>query len=295
MGGFSNCDVTCVPNRYRDALFPGDFHQYTGGKRMKKAIISGSGFYDPNMLENVREQIVTTKLGEAKVMIGELKGEEVAFLPRHGRDHSVPPHKINYRANFLTLKKLGVEQVIATAAVGSLNSQMAPGDCVAVDQFLDFTKSRPVTFFEGGDLGVYHVDFTEPYCRFVREAIVKAAKTCQIKIHDGGTYVCTEGPRFETPAEIKMFGILGGDLVGMTTVPEVVLARELGICYGTVAMVTNFAAGISPTPLTHQEVLDIMAENTEKLRRLLFQALLELPAERHCQCGPGVGDITKLL
>lgn len=262
---------------------------------MKKAIISGSGFYDPNMLENVREQIVTTKLGEAKVMIGELKGEEVAFLPRHGRDHSVPPHKINYRANFLALKKLGVEQVIATAAVGSLNSQMAPGDCVAVDQFLDFTKSRPVTFFEGGDLGVYHVDFTEPYCRFVREAIVKAAKTCQIKIHDGGTYVCTEGPRFETPAEIKMFGILGGDLVGMTTVPEVVLARELGICYGTVAMVTNFAAGISPTPLTHQEVLDIMAENTEKLRRLLFQALLELPAERHCQCGPGVGDITKLL
>ncbi|HEX2954846.1 MAG TPA: S-methyl-5'-thioadenosine phosphorylase [Bacillota bacterium] len=262
---------------------------------MKKAIISGSGLYDPNMLENVREENVETKFGAANVMIGDLQGEEVAFLPRHGRNHSVPPHKINYRANFLALKKLGVEEIIATAAVGSLNLQMVPGDCVAVDQFLDFTKSRPVTYFEGGELGVYHVDYTEPYCRFVREAIVKAGNACGIKTHNGGTYVCTEGPRFETPAEIKMFGILGGDLVGMTTVPEVVLARELGMCYGTVAMVTNFAAGISKTPLTHQEVLDIMAQNTEKLRRLLFQALLELPKERACQCGPGVGDIRKLI
>lgn len=262
---------------------------------MKKAIISGTGLYDPSMLEDVKEIRVDTRFGDVKALVGLLKGDEVVFLPRHGRDHSVPPHKINYRANMLALKKLGVERILATTAVGSLNMEMKPGDCVVVDQFLDFTKNRQSTFYEGGDMGVVHVDYTEPYCPEIRKAIIRAGATLGITAHDGGTYVCTEGPRFETPAEIKMFGKLGGDLVGMTNVPEVVLARELGICYATISMVTNYAAGISPTPLTHQEVLEIMAENTDKLRRLLLLTLEEIPSERVCYCIKGVGDLTNLL
>ena len=262
---------------------------------MRKAIISGSGFYDPSMLENVREMVVETHYGSAKVLVGERNGEEVAFLPRHGREHSVPPHLINYRANMLALKKLGVERIIATTAVGSLNMDMAPGDFVIVDQFIDFTKNRPLTYFEGGEMGVVHVDYTEPYCGEVRKALKDSADQLGFKAHYGGVYVCTEGPRFETPAEIKMYAKLGGDLVGMTAVPEVVFARELGLCYGAVSMVTNYAAGISPQPLTHQEVLDIMAENTDKLRVFMMKALEELPREQLCLCVEGVPELSKLL
>lgn len=262
---------------------------------MRKAIISGSGLYNPDMLENVREVLVETVFGSVKVIVGERHGEEIAFMPRHGRDHSVPPHLINYRANLLALKKLGVERIIATTAVGSLNPAMAPGHCVIVDQFIDFTKSRPGTFYTGGEYGVVHVDYTEPYCREVRGALLRAGKMLGLTTHDGGVYACMEGPRFETPAEIRMLATLGGDLVGMTAVPEVVLARELGICYGNVSMVTNFAAGISPQPLTHQEVLDLMAENTEKLRDLLMNAIDEMPGERECYCIEGMADISKYL
>lgn len=262
---------------------------------MRKAIIGGSGLYDPDMLEHVREVDVETRFGGVQVLIGERNGEEIGFLPRHGRNHSVPPHLINYRANLLALKKFGVERILATAAVGSLNRKMAPGDCVIPDQFLDYTKSRPVTFYEGGPLGVVHVDYTEPYCSEVRKAILQAGRAAGIGTHDGGVYVCTEGPRFETPAEIRMFATLGGDLVGMTTVPEVIFARELGICYGTVAMVTNFAAGISEQPLTHQEVLDIMAENTGKLREIILKTLDKLPEKPACMCIKGMSDLSGLF
>jgi 5'-methylthioadenosine phosphorylase len=262
---------------------------------MKTAIISGSGLYDPSMLTDVGEIQVSTRFGDVRLLVGKRDGEEIGFLPRHGRDHSVPPHLINYRANLLALKKLGIERILATAAVGSLNLHMAPGDCVVVDQFLDFTKTRPVTYYTGGEFGVVHVDYTEPYCREIRGAILRAGKEDGLTVHDGGCYVCTEGPRFETPAEIRMFEKIGGDLVGMTTVPEVIFARELGICYATVAMVTNFAAGISPQPLTHQEVLTIMGQNTEKLRQLLIRALGEIPVDVNCQCIRGMNDLSALL
>lgn len=248
------------------------------------AIIGGTGVYDPRILENLREERVATPYGEVLLRAGTYKGEEVIFLPRHGAAHSVPPHLINYRANIWALKKSGVERVIATTAVGSTNPQMQPGHFVLTDQFLDFTKGRPSTFFDGGEAGVVHIDVTEPYCPEVRAVLRDAASRLGITAHWGGTYACTEGPRFETPAEINMIRQLGGDLVGMTNVPEVVLAREAGLCYATISMVTNLGAGMSPTPLTHEEVLDVMAQNAENLKALAMATLEAIPAQRGCRC-----------
>jgi len=250
------------------------------------AVIGGTGVYNPEILSGVREEVVQNKFGSAKLAVGSYKGQEMVFLARHGATHSVPPHLVNYRANVWALKEMGVERIIATAAVGSLNQAMAPGHFVFMDQFLDFTKLRPVTFFEGGEMGVVHTDMTAPYCPQIRGVLAEAAAELAIPATNGGTYVCAEGPRFETPAEIRMYRLMGGDLVGMTSVPEVVLARELGLCYATIAMVTNFAAGISPTELTHQEVLDTMAANGSKLNRLLMLAAERLPQEHSCRCRP---------
>lgn len=249
------------------------------------AVIGGTGVYDPHMLDGVGTETVDTPYGAVTVSVGNFKGRNVAFMARHGAGHSVPPHRVNYRANISALKKLGVESVLATAAVGSLKPTMAPGQFVAVDQFIDLTRSRPQTFFEGGDAGVVHTDMTEPYCPRLRELLRRAAGSLGLVLHQGGTYACTEGPRFETPAEIRMIRQAGGDLVGMTGVPEVVLARELAMCYATVAMVTNFAAGISPTRLSHQEVLDVMGRNAANIQRLLMQVIDWLEdGNRACPC-----------
>lgn len=264
-------------------------------KKVRLAIIGGTGVYDPRILADIREEEVLTPYGDVRVRVGRYEGEEVAFLARHGAGHSVPPHLINYRANIWALKRIGVERVIATTAVGSLNLEMKPGHFVITDQFLDFTSGRAATFYDGGDQGVVHIDVTEPYCPECRGVLKGAAEGLGITVHGGGTYVCTNGPRFETPAEIRMFQKLGGDLVGMTNVPEVVLAREAGLCYATVSMVTNFGAGISPTPLTHEEVLEVMAENAEKLRKLIMQALRGIPRERGCACGQVSGPMAQLV
>lgn len=247
------------------------------------AIIGGTGVYDPRILSNIGEQSVETPYGGVTFMVGDYAGKRVAFIPRHGNKHSIPPHLINYRANIWAMKQIGVRSILATTAVGSLNLAMKPGDFVIVDQFLDFTKGRVSSFYEGGQRGVVHVDVTEPYCPTLRQVIMKSAAATDISIHDRGVYVCTEGPRFETPAEIRMFAKLGGDLVGMTNVPEVVLAKEAEMCYSTISMVTNFAAGISPQALTHGEVLDTMRENSEKIKRLLMKTI-ELTDMQDCAC-----------
>ena len=248
------------------------------------AIIGGTGVYDPKMLEDLQTMEVATRYGTALLAKGVYQGREVVFLARHGTKHGTPPHKVNYRANIAALVKLGITRVVATAAVGSLNETMPPGAMVLLNQFLDFTKVREATFFDGGEAGVVHTDFTEPYCRDLNGVLVAAAKKAELELIEGGTYVCAEGPRFETPAEIKMYKMMGGDLVGMTNVPEVVLAREAGLCYSTVALSTNFAAGMSPTVLTHQEVLDVMADNVDKVRRLLMEVVPSLTGERDCDC-----------
>lgn len=251
---------------------------------IKIGVIGGTGVYDPAIMSAVRDESVSTPYGDVCIKVGTFRGKQLAFMNRHGDEHSIPPHLVNYRANIAALKKLGVKTILATAAVGSLNPAMQPGHFVFVDQFLDFTKCRNHTFFEGGASGVVHLDMTSPYCPELRDVLSRAARNLGFSSHQGGLYVCTEGPRFETAAEIKMFRFFGGDVVGMTSVPEVVLAHEAEICYATIATVTNYAAGISPTRLTHQEVVDTMEKNSGNIRKLVLQTVAWLDPERACAC-----------
>ena len=248
------------------------------------AIIGGSGVYDPEMLENIRQETVTTPYGEVNLQVGTFHGREIAFLARHGNKHTIPPHQINYRANIYALKKIGVKKIISTTAVGSLNPAMNLGDFVLPNQFLDFTNGRVCTFFEG-DRGVAHVAVSNAYCPALRSQIADLGKKLGIHVVNGGTYVCTNGPRYETPAEIKMFSILGGDLVGMTNVPEVTLAQEAEMCYATISMVTNMAAGITDVPPCHQEVMDAMEANKTNFRKLIMGILEEIDmSQDKCEC-----------
>lgn len=256
---------------------------------VRVAVIGGTGVYDPELLQDLREERVGTPYGEVGLQVGRFQGREVAFMARHGQQHSVPPHLVNYRANIMALKQLGVKNILATAAVGSLNLDMKPGELVFCDQFLDFTKSRIQTFYDGGPEGVVHMDMTEPYCPELRASLKQAAESLKLTVHSLGTYVATEGPRFETPAEIRMFRHLGGDLVGMTGVPEVVLAREAEICYANICMVTNYAAGISPHRLTHEEVLEAMQVNAVRIRSLIGEAVALIDPERECLCHRALG------
>lgn len=225
-----------------------------------------------------------TPYGTVETMVGNHAKHELVFINRHGVDHVTPPHLVNYRANIWALHELGVRKILATAAVGSLSENFRLGELILFDQFLDFTKNRPLTFYEGGQQGVLHVDMTEPYCSNVRQVIMNAAEDLGLPVKNGACYVCTEGPRFETPAEIRMFQRLGADVVGMTSVPEVVLARELGMCYASIGMVTNEAAGIAPHRLSHAEVM----ESTKKLEMnvaQLIQATIELGSfDQECLC-----------
>jgi 5'-methylthioadenosine phosphorylase len=259
------------------------------------AVIGGTGVYEAGFLRDVKPHTVLTPYGTVQLQIGSFEGAtgggDVVFMTRHGAGHSVPPHRVNYRANIWALRALGVRRIFGTGAVGSLREHMAPGDCVIVSDFLDFVRERPSTFFEGdggagdGSLGVVHTDVSEPYCPELRSLLRAAAAAEGIPVHDSGCYVCTSGPRFETPAEIRMFRQLGADVVGMTNVPEVVLARELGMCYALVAMVTNYAAGMTRQPLTHGEVVEVMQDNGRKLRTLIWRGLGMLAGEE----GPGGG------
>lgn len=248
------------------------------------AIIGGTGIYDPSMLESIEEKQLMTPYGEITYTQGSYHGKPVIFMARHGSKHSIPPHLINYRANIWGLKKLGVTMIISTTAVGSLNPEFKPGHFVLTDQFLDFTKSRVNTFYDGGKKGVVHLDVTDPYCPELRGHIEAAAKELGLNVHNGGTYVCTEGPRFETPAEIKMFHMLGGDTVGMTNVPEVTLAGEAETAYATISMVTNFAAGISETALTHHEVTEVMKQLSDSFKALILKTIDRLDPNADCSC-----------
>ncbi len=248
-------------------------------------IIGGSGFYEPGMLSGVSEKKVRTPYGIIKPLIGKLhNGMTVAFLARHGRDHSILPHQVNYRANLSGLQSLGVKRIIATTAVGSLDQSLPPGTLVIIDQFLDFTKQRPLTFFEQGEVHKAHIDITEPYCPDLRKLLQSAALQCKIDVRAGGCYVCAEGPRYETAAEVRMFQMLGGTVIGMTGVPEVVLARELGICYANISAVTNWAAGIAKTSLRHDDVVRIMDHNQAKIRQLITECLIGAMDQINCHC-----------
>lgn len=257
------------------------------------AIIGGTGVYDPGLLDSPAVHNIETPYGNVQVTVGGYAGRYVAFLPRHGKGHALPPHKINYQANIYALKQLGVTQILATAAVGSMRTHFPPGSLLLVDDFIDLTKNRNSTFFEG-ETGVLHIDMSDPYCGRLRDYVRAAAQQEQIDLLQKGTYVCTEGPRFETAAEIRMYAQLGGDIVGMTSVPEVVLAKEAEMCYAAVGIVTNYGTGVSETVLTHQEVVDTMNANIEKVRRLFFKVVESGTGERTCRCPHALAELGSL-
>jgi len=253
--------------------------------RAEVAIIGGSGLCSIQVFKTVKTVKVNTPYGMSpELLIGEIGGRDIAFLPRHGKKHTTPPHLVNYRANIWALHKLGVKRILATTSCGSINPQMQPGELALLTQFIDFTTCRAHTFYEGGKSGVVHIDVTEPYCPELRGAVRKTAKKLRVKVHPHATYACTEGPRFETAAEIKALQILGSDLVGMTNVPECVLARELEMCYAAIGIITNSAAGVSKKKLTYTEVVKTLEKNTACIQGLLLEAIPEIPKRRSCSC-----------
>lgn len=260
--------------------------------RAEIGVIGGSGFY--SFLEDVVEVKVQTPYGEPSdsLFIGELAGRRVAFLPRHGRSHHLPPHRINYRANLWALRSLGVRQVLAPCAVGGLREQYGPGTLLIPDQQVDRTKSRVQTYYDGEPLpdgdrpGVVHVSFADPYCPTGRESALAAARAQDWEAVDGGTLVVVEGPRFSTRAESRWHAAQGWSVVGMTGHPETVLARELALCYTSMALVTDLDAGAeSGDGVSHTEVLRVFKENVGRLREVLFEAVGKLPTTRVCGCG----------
>jgi 5'-methylthioadenosine phosphorylase len=241
-------------------------------------IIGGTGVYEiVTMGDEIDKKILKTPYGYSpEVSIFKLHEKDVAFMPRHAKGHSNPPHMVNYRANVYAMKKIGVDRIIATNAVGSLERSIKPGDFLIPHDFIDFTKLRNGTFY---DERTVHVDVTEPYCNELRSVIASSGE-----VFEEGVYVCTEGPRFETPAEIQMFRMLGGTVVGMTGIPEAVLARELEMCYASICTVSNYAASISPSNLTIDEVFEIMDNKKHDLVKLMDTTISKMENKRSCHC-----------
>lgn len=239
-------------------------------------LIAGTGFYDWSHLKEQEEIVLETPYGVATVYKGHVetaKGNvDVVFLPRHMKGHTVPPHMINYRANIYALKMMEVKDVVAITAVGSLHADIAPGEIVLIDDFLDFTTGREHTFFTGGASGVVHTDMTDCYAKSWQAVIKQAAQNMGISMIEDGVYVTMNGPRFETRIEIKILAQLGGTVVGMTGAPEVMLANELGMRYAGISMVTNFGCGLCDS-IDGDHVSAIMAENAVKLTGLLKEVV----------------------
>jgi 5'-methylthioadenosine phosphorylase len=254
------------------------------------AVLGGSGFY--SFLPNPTAKYITTPFFSDPVTVlhQSLDNKDVYFIPRHGEKHSIPPHKINFKANIHALSELGVTRAMGTSAVGAINTEMQPGDFVVIDQFIDFTG--PVTFFDGNFTfpklnrsmleGVVHLDMTEPYCPNLRTILIEHLQEYPSS-HISGTYFRTYGPRFETPAEIRAIENLGADLVGMTNSSEASLCRELGICYAAVAVVTNLAAGFQ-TELSQHEVIEIFQARLSDLKDLFFSAIASIDLNSPCSC-----------
>ena len=248
-------------------------------------VIGGSGLYDIKGVEVMEERLMQTPYGEpsAPYAIVRLGGHTLAFLPRHGLFHEIQPHRVNYRANIWGFRELGVERIIGVCASGGISEAMHPGALVVLDQVLDFTQgARASTFYDSEK--VVHVDFTEPYCPEIRAAILAASANTGIDTIDGGTYVCVNGPRLESRAEIRFFQGAGADVVGMTGMPEAVLARELEICYASLAVVTNHAAGLTGEKLTTAEVVEAMGQASQKIQGLLEASLGGIDTPRACPC-----------
>jgi 5'-methylthioadenosine phosphorylase len=252
----------------------------------KIGVIGGSGFYA--LFETGKEVEVDTPFGKPsdKITIGEIAGTPTAFLPRHGKKHSYPPHSIPYRANIFGLHKLGVERILAPAAAGSLDPTIKPGDFVVVDQFVHFTNGRRDTFYDGPE--TLHVSTADPYCPELRKILLEGAQNQGIRTHPSGTVVVIQGPRFSTRAESRFFSNQGWSVINMTQYPENVLARELEMCYANISLITDYDVGLegSPeiAPVTSDMVVEVFKRNNSKLKALLHQVIPKIPIKRSCNC-----------
>jgi 5'-methylthioadenosine phosphorylase len=250
------------------------------------AIIGGSGV---KSIVKGQTKVLGTPYGPTPPLIfGEVSGKSAVFLPRHGEHHENPPHKVNYRANIWGLKSLGVERIIATNAVGGIDEQLSPGDLVSPTDIVDFTKSRPGTFYDGPP--VTHIDVSQPYCPKVREALSSASSENGRSLKPNIVMASTQGPRYETPAEIRMLQKLGCSIVGMTGAPEVFLARELELCYASISFVTNLAAGMQRT-LSATEVEEKGRETSLVLTKIISNAIARIPqSRRDCPCSTALAN-----
>ncbi|HCJ67655.1 MAG TPA: S-methyl-5'-thioadenosine phosphorylase [Elusimicrobia bacterium] len=250
----------------------------------KIGIIGGSGLYEIEGLKNVKEVKIDTPFGQPsdKIILGNLEGINCAFLPRHGRGHWVIPAEINSRANIYALKKLGVEQIIAISACGSLREEIRPRDFVLPDQLFDRTKMRVSSFFQSGLVG--HVGFAHPFCSELTMSLYHSAKSLNLPVHLGGTYVCIEGPQFSTKAESAVNRLLGFSIIGMTALPEAKLAREAEICYATIGLVTDYDVWKEEEHVTIKTVLNNMKANVENVKKLIKTVLPNLDRKRNCEC-----------
>ncbi len=255
------------------------------------AIIGGTGVYDPEIIEDAREVKIYTPFGAPSdlVTLGTYKGRSLAFIPRHGSGHQIPPHKINSRANIWALKELGVKRIVASSAVGSLREDYEPGHFVITNQFIDRTRKRLDTFYEGGR--ICHISAADPICPQLHDFYAKFVPRLGLHFHPEGTYVCIEGPRYSTRAESRMFRQWGADIIGMTLYPECVLAREAEICYVSVAMVTDYDVW-ADKPVSTKEVVETMLENAAHFKKLILESIPEIPLERTCHCGEALRDAT---
>jgi len=255
-------------------------------EQVKLGIIGGSGLYGMPGLARTKEVRVATPFGKPSdaYLVGTLAGKRVAFLARHGRGHRILPTELNFRANLYGFKKLGVERILSVSAVGSLKEEYKPMDFLVPDQFFDRTRQRVSTFFGNGI--VAHVSFADPFCPALRQVLMEACRRAGVTVHDGGTYVCMEGPMFSTKAESHTYRKLGFDVIGMTNLQEAKLAREAEICYATVAMVTDYDCWHPEhDAVTGQQVMEYLARNIENVQGVIREAALRVPAARTCKCG----------
>jgi 5'-methylthioadenosine phosphorylase len=253
-------------------------------------IFGGTGIYDSGLLTESKEITVDTPFGKTSdsITVGIFKGKKVAFMPRHGKKHSIPPHLINFRANIWAFKEMGITRIIAPSAVGSLKKDLKPGDFVLPSQFIDFTKSRKYSFFEGEK--VVHISVADPFCPELQNAVSKVSDKINLKIHKNCTYVCIEGPRFSTRAESKFYKeVIGADIIGMTLVPECQLAREAQMCYVSISTVTDYDVW-ADKPVTAKEVLETLSKNVETTRKILSHLPDLIPQQRNCSCEKALSE-----
>lgn len=242
-------------------------------KNIKIGIIGGSGLEDPKLLQDFQEQDIDTVFGKpsSKLTTGKIGNKEVVIISRHGKDHSIAPTKIPFRANIQALKDIGCSHIIATTACGSLREELKPGDLIFLDQFIDNTKHRALTFYEDK---VIHTPMADPFCAQLRKLIIESAKKLDLPHHDKGTMVTIEGPRFSTRAESHMFRSWGADVINMSTVPEVALAREIGICYASIAMSTDYDCWKEDEePVTWEMVNQTIKQNSDNVKKLLVDII----------------------